>query len=126
DGAASRTRFRVLRRGERPGSGGRFALVAAVPETGRMHQIRVHLGHCGHPVAGDKLYGPGPQWYLRQIEEGWTPAAAEALLLPRHALHSTRLGLALPDGVFRQWEWPAPAEWEEFLGLGSGGNAESC
>lgn len=115
DGAPSLTKFRVLHRWEtgQP-QPSRFALVAAVPETGRMHQIRVHLQHAGHSVVGDKLYGPGPEWYLHQIDHGWTPEAAAVLLLPRHALHSTRLGITLPDGTPQQWECPPPAEWTAF------------
>lgn len=113
DGAPSLTRFRVLRRFERATTAGnRFALVEAKPETGRMHQIRVHLQHSGHSVVGDKLYGPDPQWYLRQIEHGWTPESAFALLLPRHALHSARFGISLPDGPPREWVSPPPPEWE--------------
>lgn len=112
-GAPSRTRLRVLRRFERATSAGsRFALVEAKPETGRMHQIRVHLQYSGHPVVGDKLYGRDPQWYLRQIDHGWTPEAAAALLLPRQALHSSRLGIALPDGTLREWVSAPPPEWE--------------
>lgn len=125
DGAPSVTKFRVLRRWgnaampasdkNRAAKSSRFALVAAVPETGRMHQIRVHLHHSGYPVVGDKLYGPGgPEWYLHQIAHGWTPAAAAALLLSRHALHSTHLGIALPDGTTREWECPPPVGWTGF------------
>ena len=62
DGAAARTRLETLRRFER--DGGRFALVRAAPETGRLHQIRVHLAHAGHPVVGDKIYGPDQNCYL--------------------------------------------------------------
>ena len=61
--------------------------------TGRTHQIRVHLTHLGHPIIGDKIYGPNEKLYLRFIETGWTDKLAEQLLLPRHALHSARLGL---------------------------------
>ena len=53
-GRDCRTRFRVEQRFER--KEGRFALVRCFPATGRMHQIRVHLAHCGHPILGDKLY----------------------------------------------------------------------
>lgn len=115
DGMPCTTHFRVLRRFRAPQSGEPFALVAAVPHTGRMHQIRVHLHHSGHPVVGDKLYGPDPQWYLRQISEGWTPAAAAALLLPRQALHSAKLGLSLPDQPPLFWQAPLPAAWGVLL-----------
>ena len=93
-GAAARTRFRVEQRFTGATSqGARFALVRAFPETGRMHQIRVHLAHAGCPVVGDKIYGPDEGCYLEFIDTGWTPALAERLLLPRHALHSTALHL---------------------------------
>ena len=97
DGAAARTRFRVERRfSGATTAGDRFALVRAFPETGRMHQIRVHLAHAGHPVVGDKIYGPDEGCYLEFIETGWTPALAARLLLPRHALHSAS---AAPAGA---------------------------
>jgi 23S rRNA pseudouridine1911/1915/1917 synthase len=117
DGVPSLTRFRVLRRLScQTSAGGRFALVSAVPHTGRMHQIRVHLHHSGYPVVGDKLYGPDSRWYLRQITDGWTPEAQRALLLPRQALHSSKLGITPPDHPPLQWEAPLPAEWADFVG----------
>jgi len=117
DGVPSLTRFRVLRRLScQTSAGGRFALVSAVPHTGRMHQIRVHLHHSGYPVVGDKLYGPDSRWYLRQITDGWTPEAQRALLLPRQALHSSKLGITPPDQAPLQWEAPLPAEWADFVG----------
>ncbi len=116
DGAPCLTHFRVLQRLIHPTSAGdRFALVSALPHTGRMHQIRVHLHHHGHPVVGDKLYGPDPQWYLRQIDHGWTAPSEAALLLRRHALHSVKLGLTLPDQPPLDWQAPLPAEWAPFL-----------
>jgi len=94
DGAAARTRFRVEERfAGATTSGERFALVRAFPETGRTHQIRVHLAHAGHAVVGDKLYGPDEGCYLEFIATGWTSALAARLLLPRHALHSAVLRL---------------------------------
>ena len=108
-GASARTRFEVVRRFSRDGP---FALVRAFPETGRMHQIRVHLAHAGHPVVGDKIYGPSEDHYLTFIETGWTPVLEGALLLRRHALHSARLDI--PDEGLR-WEAPLPVDIAAFL-----------
>ena len=116
DGAACLTECRVIRRFRRPTTNGeQFSLVAATPHTGRMHQIRVHLAHAGHPVVGDKLYGPSCSWYLRQIEDGWTPDAERALLLPRHALHSSAMAiLDDPDNPLR-WTAPLPRDIAGFV-----------
>ncbi len=54
------------------------AWCARRPETGRLHQIRVHLAHTGHPVVGDKIYGPDEGCYLEFIDTGWTPRARPA------------------------------------------------
>jgi 23S rRNA pseudouridine1911/1915/1917 synthase len=59
--------------------------------TGRLHQLRVHLAHIGHPVLGDKIYGPDPNLYLKFIAEGWTPEHERLLPLSRHALHAHRI-----------------------------------
>lgn len=72
-------------------SGSGFSLFRVQPRTGRLHQIRVHLSTLGLPVVGDKIYGPDAALFLQFIAEGWTPALAEKLLLPRHALHASRL-----------------------------------
>jgi 23S rRNA pseudouridine1911/1915/1917 synthase len=108
-GAAACTRFQVLERFTR--TEGPFALIRAFPETGRMHQIRVHLSHAGHPVVGDKIYGPSEDHYLTFIETGWTPALQRALLMRRHALHSCLL--AIPDDSLR-WEVPLPPDMAAF------------
>jgi 23S rRNA pseudouridine1911/1915/1917 synthase len=110
-GAPARTRFQVLSRFTR-GTDGPFSLVRAWPETGRMHQIRVHLAHAGHPVVGDKIYGPSEDHYLTFIETGWTPALQQSLLLPRHALHSTLL--EIPDDTLR-WQSPLPPDIASFI-----------
>jgi len=94
EGARAFTRFRVERRFTlKTSAGERFALIRAFPHTGRMHQIRVHLGHAGHAVVGDKIYGPDEGCYLEFIQTGWTPSLASRLLLPRHALHSAALAI---------------------------------
>lgn len=84
----------------------RFALVRAIPRTGRTHQIRVHLSSLGHPIVGDKIYGPDEQLYLRFIEAGWTPELERRLLLPRHALHSAKLAI---EGE-HEWQCPLPSD----------------
>lgn len=59
--------------------------------TGRKHQIRAHALWLGHPVVGDKLYGPDETLYLEFIEKGWTERLGEMLPLKRQALHATRM-----------------------------------
>jgi 23S rRNA pseudouridine1911/1915/1917 synthase len=90
EGAPARTDFRVEQRFIR-NSGERFSVIRAFPRTGRTHQIRVHLASLGHPIVGDKIYGPDEKLYLKFIETGWTPELERQLLLPRHALHSAAL-----------------------------------
>ena len=118
DGAPARTRLEVVRRFERTGEDrpGRFSLVRAVTETGRMHQIRVHLASTGHPVVGDKIYGPDEGCYLQFIETGWTPELARRLLLDRHALHAHRLEFDAEPGLRHTVEAPLPMDLAELLG----------
>lgn len=102
-GAPAQTEFRVERRFTRSTTAGEhFALVRAIPRTGRTHQIRVHLASLGHPIVGDKIYGPDERLYLQFIETGWTPELEQRLLLPRHALHSAKLAIA------NEMEWASP------------------
>jgi 23S rRNA pseudouridine1911/1915/1917 synthase len=67
------------------------SLLRLQAHTGRLHQLRVHLAHIGHPVIGDKIYGPDANLYLKFIAEGWTEEHQRALRLPRHALHAQEL-----------------------------------
>ena len=113
DGVGAVTRFRVVERVRREASAGEgFSVIEALPATGRMHQLRVHLAHSGHPIVGDKIYGPDEQCYLEFIETGWNESLAERLLLPRHALHASRLHI--PD-LPRTWEAPLPEDLRAFL-----------
>jgi 23S rRNA pseudouridine1911/1915/1917 synthase len=111
-GAPAGTDFHVERRFTRTAAGDRFSIVRALPRTGRTHQIRVHLASLGHPIVGDKIYGPDEKLYLQFIETGWTPELARQLLLPRHALHSATLEI---EGGAR-WTSPLPADLAAFAG----------
>ncbi|HET9484020.1 MAG TPA: 23S rRNA pseudouridine(1911/1915/1917) synthase RluD [Xanthomonadales bacterium] len=81
-------------------------------ETGRTHQIRVHMAHIRHPIVGDALYGPG----LR-LPRGASPALAEALRgFTRQALHAERLEFEHPVGGQRiEVDAPRPADLEHLL-----------
>ena len=78
-------------------------------ETGRTHQIRVHLTYIGHPLIGDSVYQKGVQKCalpLRELLNGF----------PRQALHATKLALEHPDtGEWMEWEVPLPEDMEELL-----------
>lgn len=92
------TRLRVLERFARAEVS---ALVQAEPETGRTHQIRVHLAHAGAPLAVDPDYGPRPP--LRD--------AGGAVLLERTPLHAATLSLRHPDtGAGLAIEAPLPED----------------
>jgi len=105
------TRFKVKARFERGGE--RYAMIRCFPETGRMHQIRVHLAHTGFPIVGDKLYlGEGAE-YIQWMADGWSADLEKKLLLPRHALHAAVLEIPWKDSRVR-WEAPLPQDLVEF------------
>jgi 23S rRNA pseudouridine1911/1915/1917 synthase len=88
------THFRVLERLPR------HTLVECRLETGRTHQIRVHMLSIGHPLVGDPVYG----------------SRQERKLFHRQALHATGLALLHPEsGEHMQWEAPMPADMQELL-----------
>lgn len=109
-GASAQTDFQVERRITRA-TGDRVSLIRARPRTGRTHQVRVHLASLGHPIVGDKIYGPNEKLYLEFIETGWTQELARHLFLPRQALHSATL--AIENG--ERWYSSLPSDLEEFL-----------
>jgi 23S rRNA pseudouridine1911/1915/1917 synthase len=61
------------------------------PRTGRLHQIRVHAAFLGHPLVGDKLYGPDPGLMMDFLRHGFTERHRDLLQLPRQALHAWEL-----------------------------------
>ena len=78
-------------------------LVRAELETGRTHQIRVHLAHIGYPIVGDPVYGG-----RRRIPAGTGQELVAALeRFKRQALHAARLKLTHPT-TGRELEWEAP------------------
>jgi 23S rRNA pseudouridine1911/1915/1917 synthase len=94
-GKEARTRYRVLERF------GNAALVECKLETGRTHQIRVHLQHIHHPVVGDPVYRRGA---ARNPEFG------------RQALHAAELELLHPrTGKRKRWKAPLPADMKKLL-----------
>ena len=88
------THYRVIERMEK------FTLIEAQLETGRTHQIRVHMTHIGHPLLGDPVYGPKKQ-----------PISLEG-----QALHARVLGFIHPrTGEYMEFEAPLPRHFEALL-----------
>ena len=78
---------------------GNNTLLEVKPETGRTHQIRVHLAAIGYPVLGDAVYG------------------AKSLLLSRQFLHAHKLKIKLPStGEYKEFTSPLAADLERVLG----------
>ena len=123
DGRTAISHYRVLRRIESPF--GRFTVVLIRIETGRTHQIRVHMASLGHPVVGDTLYGAPAQIHLAPATgRAHTPrrktaeagAAQPVLRLERNFLHAAELALAHPvTGRPLAFQAPLPMELELFL-----------
>lgn len=101
---------RIFRREDRE-----FSLVRVRPQTGRKHQIRIHLAALGHPVVGDKLYGGKEDHYLALAQGRLTDADWKELLLPNHALHALCVRFPWRDEV-RAFAAPADAAFQKWLG----------
>ena len=91
--------------------GGTACLVSCKLETGRTHQIRVHMAHIGHPIVGDPLYGLPAQEQSALLNRGAYDEAAKRAVLsfPRQALHAGGIGFIHPiSGEEMEFEVPHP------------------
>lgn len=104
------TRARVI---EGYGTPPQLALVECRLETGRTHQIRVHMAHVGHGLVGDQLYGGRRKPSVAALPAG----AAEAVIgFPRQALHAALLGFDHPvTGAAMVFEAPLPEDMRALL-----------
>ena len=99
-GRPARTHYKVIERFAGIARAG-FALVQCRLETGRTHQIRVHLQHIRHPIVGDPVYQRG---------------ARAGVKFPRQALHAAALELSHPrSGKRMDWSAPLPADMKKLL-----------
>ncbi len=105
DALEAATRYEVL---ETRGKGKRYALVQCDLETGRQHQIRLHLAATNTPIVGDKLYGPDDALFERGVDGTLTADDVDLLELPRHALHAHRLVVPNPSRPMEGIEIIAP------------------
>ena len=108
------TRYRVLQ-----SSAALWSLVECRLETGRTHQIRVHMAHLGHPLLCDALYGGARR---RRLDERLRAALAHC---PRQALHAAALGFVHPaSGAELAFESPLPADMRALIeALSAGGGS---
>jgi 23S rRNA pseudouridine1911/1915/1917 synthase len=106
DGREAVTHYRIAKRYRA------HTFVRVQLETGRTHQIRLHLAHIGYPIVGDPVYGG-----RRRLPAGCTPALTAALsTFPRQALHAARLALTHPmTGKPLEWEAPLPDDMARLL-----------
>ncbi|AEG02768.1 23S rRNA pseudouridine(1911/1915/1917) synthase RluD [Methylomonas methanica] len=108
DGKEAVTHYRLEQRFKR------HTLIRVKLETGRTHQIRVHMAHINYPLVGDQTYGG-----RFQMPAECNPALAEALRnFKRQALHATKLGLDHPEtGEYMEWEQAMPEDMQNLIKL---------
>lgn len=111
EGRDAVSHYRVIRRID--SAFGKFTLIEVKIDTGRTHQIRVHMASLGHPVVGDALYGAPREMRARR---GRSTDEGAAISLERNFLHAARLELTHPrTGEKVALESPLPPELQAFL-----------
>jgi 23S rRNA pseudouridine1911/1915/1917 synthase len=89
-----------------------FSFLSILLKTGRTHQIRVHMAHMGHPLAGDLVYGYGQNWWKRNFSTG----KGFSYRPERQMLHSTLLGFIHPEkDSFMEFESLLPQDMVRML-----------
>ncbi len=119
----SSTVFTLIESRKAP-DGQTYGLVRCELETGRQHQIRVHLQSLGSSIVGDKLYGPDETLFERGADGLLTADDLDVLELPRHALHAAELVLRHPmTGEQLKLTAPLPEElsafWQQLSPMGT-------
>ncbi len=110
-GKISKTEYTVLERFQE------YALVALRPQTGRTHQLRVHLSAIQLPILGDAMYGSGGGFYLSSIKNKYrVKGREEQPLLKRTALHASSLAFMHPSTKERmEFSAPMPKDMEAVI-----------
>ncbi|RYH02357.1 RluA family pseudouridine synthase [Salipiger sp. IMCC34102] len=110
EGRHAVTRARILESLGRPAAA---ALIECWLETGRTHQIRVHLAHCGHGLIGDPVYGGRQKLSAKSVGED---GVAAARAFPRQALHAATLGFVHPvTGAEMSFEADLPGDMRDLV-----------
>lgn len=106
EGKPAITHYRLVQRFKRN------TLIRVKLETGRTHQIRVHMAHINYPLVGDPVYGG-----RFQLPAGCSEKLEQALRgFKRQALHATLLGLVHPEtGDYQEWQQPVPEDMQNLL-----------
>lgn len=108
------TRYKVIERIEHVGHGGAaFTLLELYPQTGRTHQLRVHMSAIGYPMVGDKMYGGGPLYRSQLTGHG---DQAFGPMITRQALHAHTIEFQHPRTLqMMKLEAPLPADFLDTL-----------
>lgn len=89
-----------------------FSFIELKLDTGRTHQIRVHMAHVGHPLVGDQVYGKK----ISEQEQKRNASLGNIASFPRQALHARRLGFMHPkSGDYCEWESELPEDFQNLL-----------